>query len=41
LEFYQNANLRDELSKKALLQAAKYSWRRFTDEHIKIYQQLS
>jgi glycosyltransferase involved in cell wall biosynthesis len=41
LEFYQNANLRKELSKKALLQAAKFSWRRFTDEHIKIYQQFS
>jgi len=41
LEFYQNANLRDELSKKALLQAAKFSWRRFTDEHIKIYQRFS
>lgn len=41
LEFYKNDNLRDELSKKALLQAAKFSWERFTDEHIKIYQQVS
>ncbi len=41
LNFYQNENLRNELSKKALLQAAKFSWQRFTDEHIRIYQQLS
>ena len=41
LEFYQNANLRKELSKKALLQAAKFSWGRFTDEHINLYSRLS
>lgn len=41
LNFYQNENFRNELSKKALLQADKFSWERFTDEHIKIYQQVS
>lgn len=41
LAFYQNENLRNELSKKALSQANKFSWQRFTDEHIKIYQQVS
>jgi glycosyltransferase involved in cell wall biosynthesis len=41
LEFYQNVNLRDELSKKALLQAAKFSWGRFTDEHINLYAKLT
>jgi glycosyltransferase involved in cell wall biosynthesis len=40
-EFYQNTNLRKELSKKALLQAAKFSWGRFTDEHINLYSRLS
>lgn len=41
LAFYQNQNLRNELSQKALLQAAKFSWQKLTDEHIKIYQQVS
>lgn len=41
LKFYQNETLRNELSKKALLQAAKFSWQRFTNEHIKIYQEVS
>ena len=40
-EFYQNANLRKELSKKALLQASKFSWGRFTDQHINVYSRLS
>lgn len=40
LQFYQNENLRNELSQKSLLQAAKFSWERFTDEHIEIYQKI-
>lgn len=41
LRFYQDESLRTELSHKALLQAAKFSWERFTNEHIKIYQEVS
>lgn len=37
-QLYQNKNLRAELSKKALLQANRFSWERFTDEHIDIYK---
>ncbi|MDZ7935437.1 MAG: glycosyltransferase family 1 protein [Emticicia sp.] len=40
LKFYQNENFRNELSQKALLQATKFSWERFTDEHIEIYQKI-
>ena len=41
LKLYQDENLRNELSKKALLQAQKFSWEKFTAEHIKIYQRVS
>lgn len=40
LNLYQNENFRNELSEKALSQAVKFSWERFTDEHIKIYQKV-
>lgn len=40
LTLYQDENLRTELSKKALLQALKFSWEKFTNEHIKIYQKI-
>ena len=41
LQCYSDKNLRDDLGKKALLQAQKFSWEKFTKEHIKIYQQIS
>lgn len=41
LQLYKHEYLRDELSKKALLQSTKFSWKRFTDEHLKIYQRIS
>lgn len=41
LQLYQNENLRSDLSKKALSQAAKFSWERFTDEHINLYKKLA
>jgi glycosyltransferase involved in cell wall biosynthesis len=41
LKFYQDENLRIELSKKAIQQAQKFSWEKFTNEHIKIYKQIS
>ncbi|CAH0994151.1 D-inositol-3-phosphate glycosyltransferase [Emticicia aquatica] len=41
LQFYQNENLRHKLSKKAIEQAEKFSWEKFVDEHIKIYQEVS
>lgn len=40
LQLYQNENLRNDLSQKALLQATKFSWERFTDEHINLYTKL-
>jgi glycosyltransferase involved in cell wall biosynthesis len=41
LQFYQNENLRHKLSKKAIEQAEKFSWEKFVDEHVKIYQEVS
>lgn len=41
LQLYQNEDLRKELSQKALLQATKFSWERFTDEHINLYTKLT
>ncbi|WP_064196342.1 MULTISPECIES: glycosyltransferase family 1 protein [Emticicia] len=39
--FYKNEKLRNEFSKKAILQASKFSWERFISEHVNIYQQVS
>lgn len=41
LQLYQNEDLRKKLSQKALLQATKFSWERFTDEHINLYTKLT
>lgn len=40
-QLYISTTLRLQLSKKALQQAQKFSWKKFTDSHIKIYQQIS
>ncbi|MBA4849127.1 glycosyltransferase family 1 protein [Emticicia sp. BO119] len=41
LKLYTNKNLRIALSKKAILQAQKFCWKKFTEQHIQIYQQIS
>ncbi|WP_435354388.1 glycosyltransferase family 4 protein [Emticicia sp. SJ17W-69] len=40
LTLYKDENLQTELSKKALIQAQNFSWKQFTNEHIKIYQKI-
>lgn len=41
LQLYTDKSLRNTLSKKATLQAQKFSWKKFTEQHISIYQQIS
>lgn len=41
LKLYSDQRLRLALSKKAILQAQKFSWKKFTEQHISIYQQIS
>lgn len=41
LKLYSDKSLRLTLSKKAILQAQKFSWKKFTEKHIQIYQQIS
>lgn len=41
LKLYRDKNLRLSLSNKALQQAQKFSWKKFTEQHIQIYQQIS
>lgn len=41
LQLYSNDDLRDSLKSKATLQAAKFSWQKFTQEHIQLYQRIA
>lgn len=41
LKLYNDKSLRNILSKKSSLQAQKFSWKKFTEQHISIYQQIS
>ncbi|RYU94916.1 glycosyltransferase family 4 protein [Emticicia agri] len=41
LKLYTDKNLRLILGKKAIAQAQKFSWKKFTEQHIQIYQQIS
>lgn len=41
LDLYKSEHLQNELHEKALLQAQKFSWERFTNEHVKLYQKIS
>lgn len=41
LKLYNDKSLRNTLSKKSSLQAQKFSWKKFTEQHISIYQQIS
>ncbi len=41
LNLYSDKSLRRVLSEKAVLQAQKFSWKKFTEQHIQIYQQIS
>ena len=40
-QIYQNDDFYNSLVNKSLVQSSKFSWDKFTDEHIKIYQQIS
>jgi glycosyltransferase involved in cell wall biosynthesis len=41
LKLYTDKSLRLSLSKKATTQAQKFSWKKFTEQHISIYQQIA
>ncbi len=41
LKIYQDDAFHKDLAKKALIQASKFSWEKFTNEHIQIYKQIS
>ncbi|WP_337044526.1 glycosyltransferase family 4 protein [Emticicia sp. 17c] len=41
LQLYSDKKMGSDLSRKALEQAQKFSWKKFTEAHIKIYQQIS
>jgi glycosyltransferase involved in cell wall biosynthesis len=41
LQLYSDGDLRKTLKQKATLQAAQFSWQKFTDEHIQLYKKIA